>query len=79
MQPLECGPLGFMRYVHYYYTLHLLSLLLQPQKILETDTIFEVLIMKEPRIIEENLTKPNIAYVVKDIEGMLVFQIIFTG
>ena len=66
MQPLECGSLGYMRCVHYYHTLHLLPLLLQPQKILET--IFEVLIMKEPHIVEENPNKPNIAYVVKYME-----------
>ena len=29
------------------------------------DTIFEVLTMKEPHIVEENPNKPNIAYVVK--------------
>lgn len=33
------------------------------------DTIFEVLlIMKEPRIVEENPSKPNIAHVVKWME-----------
>ena len=32
------------------------------------DTIFEVLIMKEPHIVEENPNKPNIAYVVKYME-----------
>ena len=32
------------------------------------DTIFEVLIMKEPHIVEENSNKPNIAYVVKYME-----------
>ena len=78
LQPLECGSLSFIRRVHYYHTLHLLPLLLQPQKIQETGTIFEVLIMKEHHIVEENLNKPNIAYVVtcKYMEGMLAFQII---
>jgi len=33
-----------------------------------TATIFEVLIMKEPHIVEENPNKPNIAYVVKYME-----------
>lgn len=64
---------------HYYHALLLLALLLQPKKIQDTDTIFEVFTMKEPHIVEENLNKPNIAYVVKYMEGMLAFQIIFIG
>lgn len=44
-----------------------------------TDTIFEVLIMKEPHIVEENPNKPNIAYVVKYMDGNACLSDYFHG